>query len=63
MQYGYDTCDQFLDEFFDLSDDEKKRREADVPRRVAEWAAGGVHYGDDEFLPLTNQAETPTTQR
>jgi len=59
-------------EFFDLSDDEKERRELDVPRRVAEWArdqageiaeairvAGGVYYGagDNQLLPIAEFGE------
>jgi hypothetical protein len=55
-------------EYLMLSDDERERREADMPRRVAEWAAeqtgegaeairaaGGAYYGSDKFLPITDK--------
>jgi len=68
VQYGCSGPSEFLD----LPDDEKERRESDVPRRVAEWAreqageiaeairvAGGAYYGDgdNQLLPIAEFGE------
>jgi len=64
VQYGCASTD----EFFNLSDEEKKRREAGILQRVAAWAAsqtgeqaeaitaaGGVYYDQGKFIPLTER--------